>query len=132
MTGNPPSRGTLPVLVNLTTNERYTLSGPSVSLGRAPENEVILPDDGYASASHARIFWDQGRWWLEDLMSSNGTTVNDQLITGPWQLAPGNVIKVDVQISALNKEQEGLLAIVRVLVLRIACCRGRGSRWRRV
>ncbi len=56
MTGNPPSRGTLPVLVNLTTNERYTLSGPSVNLGRAPENEVILPDDGYASASHARIF----------------------------------------------------------------------------
>jgi pSer/pThr/pTyr-binding forkhead associated (FHA) protein len=94
MTGNPPSRGTLPVLVNLTTNERYTLSGPSVNMGRAPENEVILPDDGYASANHARIFWDQGRWWLEDLMSSNGTTVNDQLITGPWQLAPGNVIKV--------------------------------------
>lgn len=84
----------LPVLVNLTTNESFPLNGASVTLGRAPENNVVLPDDGYASASHARIYWEDGRWWVEDLMSSNGTAVNDQLLTGPWQLQPNDVIKV--------------------------------------
>ncbi len=94
MSSNAPQTGRLPVLVNLQTNETYMLSGPTVNLGRAPENEVILPDDGYASADHAKIYWDQGRWWLEDLMSSNGTTVNDQLISAPWQLSPNDIIKV--------------------------------------
>ena len=84
----------LPVLVNIATNESFPLNGASVTLGRAPENNVVLPDDGYASASHARIFWDQGRWWVEDLMSSNGTAVNDQILTAPWALQPNDVIKV--------------------------------------
>lgn len=82
------------MLVNLATNETYTLDGASINLGRAPDNQVILPDDGYASAAHARIYWEQGAWWLEDLMSSNGTMVNDQLINAPWQLSPRDVIKV--------------------------------------
>jgi len=80
--------------VNLDTNERFSVSGSSVTLGRAPENNIVLPDDGYASATHARIYFDLGRWWLEDMMSSNGTTVNDQLISAPWQLSPNDVIKV--------------------------------------
>lgn len=94
MSSNPPGHRRLPVLVNLTTNERYTLEGASITLGRAPENTIILPDDGYASGDHARIYWDQGRWWLEDLMSSNGTAVNDHLINAPHQLAPQDMIKV--------------------------------------
>jgi pSer/pThr/pTyr-binding forkhead associated (FHA) protein len=93
MTSNP-NQGRLPVLVNLGTNETFTLSGPSICLGRAPENNVVLGDDDYASASHARIFWDQGRWMVEDLSSSNGTYVNDQMLSAPWQLSPSDVIKV--------------------------------------
>lgn len=94
MTSNPSNPSRLPVLVNLTTSERHTLDSPSVTLGRAPDNQVVLPDDGYASAAHARIYWDQGGWWVEDLLSSNGTSVNDQMIQGPWQLSPHDVIKV--------------------------------------
>lgn len=83
----------LPTLVNQTTGEKYVLNDPSIKLGRADDNQVILPDDGYASATHARIYWDNG-WWVEDLGSSNGTSVNDQLLSQPHQLAPLDVIKV--------------------------------------
>ena len=62
--------------------------------GRAPENTIVLPDDGYASADHARVYFENGAWWVEDLMSSNGTSVNDQLISAPYKLAPGDCIKV--------------------------------------
>jgi pSer/pThr/pTyr-binding forkhead associated (FHA) protein len=84
----------LPVLVNLTTGERYTLDSPSLSLGRAPDNRVILPEDGFASASHARIYFDQGMWLVEDLKSSNGTKVNDVIIAEPRPLAPNDVIRI--------------------------------------
>lgn len=92
MTNNPGTR--LPVLVNLNTNERFSVNGPEVRLGRAPENQIVLPDDGYASANHCRIYWDQGRLILEDLQSSNGTSLNDQIITMPMQLSPNDIIKV--------------------------------------
>ena len=84
----------LPVLVNLTSNERITIQGAEVRMGRAPENNVVLPDDGYASANHCRIYWDAGRLLLEDLNSSNGTSLNDKIITQTMQLAPNDVIKV--------------------------------------
>lgn len=84
----------LPVLVNLTTGEQHMLDKPSLSLGRAPDNHIILPDDGFASASHARIYFDQGRWLVEDLKSSNGTKVNDVLIEEPRSLAPNDIIRI--------------------------------------
>ncbi|HEY9712223.1 MAG TPA: FHA domain-containing protein [Chroococcales cyanobacterium] len=93
MTSNP-AQGRLPVLVNLSTGEQYTLSELSITLGRAPENHVVLADDGYASAEHARIFWSDGAWWIEDRMSSNGTHVNDQLLSAPHRLSPNDTIKV--------------------------------------
>jgi pSer/pThr/pTyr-binding forkhead associated (FHA) protein len=82
----------LPVLVNIQTNERTTL-GASVMVGRAPENQVVLHDDEYASAEHARFFWENG-WFVEDAGSSNGTFVNDQLISTRHALAPNDVITI--------------------------------------
>ena len=45
-----------------------------LSIGRAPENKVVLPDDG-ASHSHAKIWEQDGLFYIEDLGSSNGTFV---------------------------------------------------------
>lgn len=84
----------LPVLVNMTTGERYVLNSPNISLGRHPDNQIILPDDGYASSNHARIYYDQGQWLVEDLNSSNGTKVNDELISTPKPLCPYDVVRV--------------------------------------
>jgi pSer/pThr/pTyr-binding forkhead associated (FHA) protein len=37
---------------------------------------------------------DGGRWWLEDLGSTNGTFVNDARVTGRAPLRNGDVIQV--------------------------------------
>lgn len=84
----------LPVLVNLSTNERFVMDGPSVSIGRAPDNRVLLADDEYASGTHARIYWSDNAWWVEDLGSSNGTSVDEHMISAPLKLKAGSVIKV--------------------------------------
>lgn len=83
----------LPVLVNTKTNEKWELKGTTNSIGRHPENDIIISDE-YASARHATICWEDGAWWLKDLNSSNGTKLNDELVTEPCKLAPGNRIKV--------------------------------------
>ena len=69
------------------------LSSQPVYIGRAPDNTLVL-DDTYASGHHARIFAAEGRRWVEDLGSTNGTLVGGIRINGTAALDPGVVIQV--------------------------------------
>jgi chromosome segregation ATPase len=55
------------------------LRGDPVYIGRAVEC-AIRTDDAMVSRKHSLIRFDQGRFWIEDLGSSNGTHVNDMKI----------------------------------------------------
>jgi pSer/pThr/pTyr-binding forkhead associated (FHA) protein len=55
---------------------------------------VALPDDSYASQLHARIFRKDGRLWLEDLGSTNGTYLNAKAVTSPVALRRGDRVQV--------------------------------------
>ena len=66
---------------------------PVTSLGRAPTNTASLPDEA-ASLEHALLHMRDGQWWLEDLNSRNGTRLNDQAVTQPAPVVPGDVISV--------------------------------------
>ncbi|HLH22374.1 MAG TPA: FHA domain-containing protein [Chloroflexota bacterium] len=50
---------------------------PVTTLGRAHGCTLAL-DDTYVSATHAVLTWHDGRWWLRDAGSTNGTLLNDQ------------------------------------------------------
>jgi pSer/pThr/pTyr-binding forkhead associated (FHA) protein len=50
---------------------------PSVSIGRSPPCELVIPDDIDLSRRHARIYWNGESWMLEDLNSSNGTFLGE-------------------------------------------------------
>jgi len=49
-------------------------------LGRSPECDLVMPVPS-VSKVHAEVRWEDGRWWLVDLQSRNGTYVNGQKIT---------------------------------------------------
>jgi len=70
------------------------LRGESFVLGRSRESDVFIPDRAL-SRRHARLFLRDGRWFLEDLGSRNGTEINGTLI-GPdlVQVESGDVIGV--------------------------------------
>ena len=52
----------------------YTFDGPSVRIGRAYDNDLIL-DEIHVSAYHAQLRCDDdGCWWLHDMDSNNGLT----------------------------------------------------------
>jgi pSer/pThr/pTyr-binding forkhead associated (FHA) protein len=58
-------------------------------LGRAAENAVRVVDET-VSAYHARLWYQSGQWWLEDLGSRNGTRVNEVRVEQPLVLAYGD------------------------------------------
>ena len=59
----------------------FDLTQGRVKLGRAASNDIRL-DNRAVSSEHLRIFWDGTRSYVvEDLDSTNGTTLNGQRIT---------------------------------------------------
>lgn len=64
---------------------------PTCSIGRSPQNTVALVDDPMVSRKHALIRRDDsGRYYLSDLGSRNGTTLNGKPITAPVALSDGD------------------------------------------
>jgi pSer/pThr/pTyr-binding forkhead associated (FHA) protein len=68
--------------------------GDELTVGRASGCQVAVPDDSYASQLHARIFRKDGRLWLEDLGSTNGTYLNAKAVTSPVALRRGDRVQV--------------------------------------
>lgn len=66
---------------------------PVTSLGRAHGNTIIL-EDGFASGQHALIAYRNGRWWVEDLGSRNGTLLNDVTVIETAVLTTGDIIAI--------------------------------------
>jgi len=72
-TPNPGFWGRLSVVVGRDVDgSAFPLFGDAIVLGRE-RGDVLFPEDGYVSGSHARIAINDGQVYLSDLGSSNGT-----------------------------------------------------------
>ena len=65
---------------------------PDVSVGRDPACDISLDDDAL-SARHIHLSYHHGQWWVEDLGSTNGTRLNQILITTPTVITSGDQIE---------------------------------------
>lgn len=72
---------------------RWPLDRQSLTIGRADDCDIVLPDR-LVSRHHARIYWLDGHYFVEDLGSKNGTHVNGQEIHEPRQLVDGDEIQI--------------------------------------
>ena len=68
------------------------LSG-DLEIGRADRCAIRLQDH-YVSQVHARLFERDGSWHVEDLGSTNGTSLNDQTLTGSAIVHEGDTIRL--------------------------------------
>jgi FHA domain-containing protein len=68
-----------------------------VSIGRSPENVVVIPDAG-VSRTHAELRKEGNRIMVKDLQSSNGTYVYDgkefQRVQDPVEVRPNTLVKL--------------------------------------
>ena len=76
----------------LSAGERFDLIG-GLSIGRSGEADVQI-DDRYASGLHARIFSREGRTYVEDMRSTNGTILNEATLHGEAELIDGDVVRI--------------------------------------
>jgi hypothetical protein len=67
--------------------------GPGAVLGRGDAAEIRL-DDPYASSRHARIVLQGGVVVVEDLGSTNGTYLNEELLQGLAPLHHGDRVRI--------------------------------------
>jgi pilus assembly protein CpaF len=69
----------------------HKLTKDEFSIGRVQANDVVLPRSNI-SKRHATLVNNSGTFVLVDHKSTNGTYVNGQRISGPYELCPGDKI----------------------------------------
>ena len=67
--------------------------GEGAVMGRGDQAEIRL-EDPFASSRHARLLRQGGIVVLEDLGSTNGTYLNEELVTGPQPLHRGDRVRI--------------------------------------
>jgi hypothetical protein len=72
-------------------------------MGRGDQAEIRL-EDPFASSRHARLVREGGIVVLEDLGSTNGTYLNEELVSGPQPLHPGDRVRIgDSEFTYLDR-----------------------------
>lgn len=71
---------------------RFDLIG-GLSVGRSKECDVQI-EDRYASSLHARVFSREGRFYVEDMNSTNGTLLNGATLQGEAELIDGDSVQI--------------------------------------
>jgi pSer/pThr/pTyr-binding forkhead associated (FHA) protein len=61
----------------------------TVKIGRARHCDCVV-NDLTVSRVHAAIRYDDGHWWLRDLRSRNGTSINGCWIADEVEVRPGD------------------------------------------
>ncbi len=100
-----PGRGTPRFLVateGALAGRSIDLVDQQITMGRANDATLVLNDD-YASSYHARIFPQDGQWFVEDLGSTNGTYLDRQKVSRPTPVQVGMPIRIGKTVLELRR-----------------------------
>ncbi|WP_024831871.1 FHA domain-containing protein [Ruminiclostridium josui] len=76
--------------------------GSKLTIGRNKNNQMVLPSRA-VSNFHAKIYFEDGRYMLEDLDSTNGTYVNDNRVDKK-SLQPGDEIRISETVLTVTDD----------------------------
>lgn len=113
----PKPEATLHILMRDGSVVERDLNADETKIGKAPQNDIILPDAS-VSSSHAMISLADGNFTISDLGSRNGTFVNDARVNDSRKLAHGDLIRMGhCTITFRLKEAETTQSIPRTVLL---------------
>ena len=81
----------------------HAMQEESLVIGRASESDLVVADR-FLSRRHARLTLRDGRLFVEDLGSRNGTLLNEELVEGVAEVSPGD--RIQVSGSTIRVEEE--------------------------
>lgn len=97
--------GALPTKIRVTKGPKagteIVLDGTPVTIGRAHEAKLVLDED-VASAWHAKLFFRDGQWFIEDVGSTNGTYLDRTKVTSPMPVSLGAPIRIGKTVLELH------------------------------
>jgi hypothetical protein len=82
--------------------EAYPL-GDEITVGRGGGCGIVLPDDGFVSTVHARVFRRGDEVLVEDLGSRNGTFVNGERVVAPTRLRRGDHVQFGQTVAEVTR-----------------------------
>lgn len=80
--------------------QRWTLASDEMLIGRGNDADIVLPER-QVSRYHSKILYRDGRYYLEDLDSKNGTFLNGQQVKGTAALQDGDEIQIALCVRML-------------------------------
>ena len=75
---------------------------------------MVLVDTGVSNV-HARLLFREGRWWIEDLATPNGTLVNGAAARGPTALRTGDTVALGQALLAFAEVPDAESGRARVV-----------------
>jgi len=74
--------------------KKYPVDEDEITIGRDAKNNAVVVDLDNVSRKHAQVTSREGKCFVKDLGSTNGTYLNDQEVTQETPLRNGDLIKV--------------------------------------
>lgn len=84
---------------------RTSITSFPFRVGRRADTDLTLPCD-CVSSQHAEVYTDDGRLWVRDLSSTNGTYVNGQRIQEPQEVHDGDIVQFATIVMRVGKEAD--------------------------
>lgn len=76
--------------------------GNKITIGRNKSNQMVLPSQS-VSNFHAQIYFEDGRYMLEDLNSTNGTFING-IKVNKKSLQPGDEVRISQTVLIVSDD----------------------------
>lgn len=83
--------------------QQFTLAGEEVLAGRGASCTLQLSEPS-VSSKHARLLCQQGRWYIQDLKSTNGTWLNEKRVIRRMRLREGMVIRFGNRTAVFHEQ----------------------------
>jgi len=90
---------------DITKDETWYFRENEIFVGRDEIAQIRFQHDEAVSNMHARLFYKENNWWVEDLQSTNGTFLNQNPINTPAIIISGDQItcgKTTIEITMEN------------------------------
>jgi hypothetical protein len=99
-----PTKSSLFCIAGPLLNRRFSIEKEAFFIGANAQNDLCISNDEYVSGNHAYLKYDNGKLFIIDQGSRNGTFINGQRICdAAWLLNPGNQIQIGSTIFELSE-----------------------------
>ncbi|MAT44841.1 MAG: hypothetical protein CL609_21125 [Anaerolineaceae bacterium] len=90
-----PQSNTALQLTSLNQPEKTThkINQSEVLVGRDPNCKIHIQDET-VSSQHVRIYYHDNNWWIVDLNSTNGTFLNEEMISHPCVITENDEVRI--------------------------------------